>query len=442
MPKPNVVFVHVDQLHHRAISAYGCDDVRTPHIDRLVRDGYSFTESYCAMPQCCPARASWFTGRMSKEHGVVVNSYPLRPELPDLGQWLRNVGYETVYTGKWHVSGRDVTKSFRVLHRGHGHGELGDSAVARSAVAYLNNRRGRQPFFLSIGFLNPHDCCFPAGQDGGPGKFAFAPKIKDRLPDLPANFDHNYKTDGMRQVRNWSLLDWRYYRYSYYRMVEMVDAQIGRVYDAVRNGPHAGNTVFIFTGDHGDGLAYHAKVSKGYLEEEAGRVPAIVVWPGHVPQGRHDTRHLVSGVDIAATICDYAGAPSLPNATLARSWRPLLEGKDVPWRDYVVCETSIGTLSICLRDRRFKSIVYPDRTKLYDIENDPLETKDLADDRQWAEVRRRHRRQLREYLSQIEIYPGPPGITQRVAQKRRGRAALRDLYTPYVKWYEQLKAEG
>ena len=168
MPKPNVVFVHVDQLHHQAISAYGCDAVRTPNMDRLVRDGHSFMESYCAMPQCCPARASWFTGRMSKEHGVVVNSYPLRPELPDLGQWLRKVGYETVYTRKWHVSGRDVSKSFRVLHRGHGHGELGDSAVARSAVAYLKNRTGEKPFFLSVGFLNPHDCCCLRPEDRRP----------------------------------------------------------------------------------------------------------------------------------------------------------------------------------------------------------------------------------------------------------------------------------
>ena len=66
MKKPNIVFVHVDQMHHKAISAYGCKYVQTPNIDRIVAEGYSFMESYTAMPQCCPARASWFTGRMSK----------------------------------------------------------------------------------------------------------------------------------------------------------------------------------------------------------------------------------------------------------------------------------------------------------------------------------------------------------------------------------------
>lgn len=445
MQRPNIVFVHVDQLHHKAISAYGCAHVHTPNIDRIIRNGYSFMESYAAMPQCCPARASWFTGRMSKEHGVVVNSYPLRPELPDVGQWLRRAGYETVYTGKWHVSGRDVAKSFQVLHRGSGHGELGDSAVARSAVAYLRNRTGAKPFFLSVGFLNPHDCCFPAGNDGGPAKFAFAARIKDKLPPLPANFDHDYRTGGMRQVRNWSGQDWRYYIYSYYRMAEMVDAEIGRVYDAVRNGPHADNTLFVFTGDHGDGLGFHARVSKGYLEEEASRVPAVVCWPGRIATGRRDTEHLVSGVDIAATICDYAGAPALPKMTVARSWRPLLEGKSVPWRNYVVCETSIGGLSICIRDKRFKTIFYPDRTRLFDIQNDPLETKDLAADAAHATVARRHREHLRHYLSRIEIYPGPPGFAQRAARPRQAaarRPRLRDLYTPYVQWYKKLQAEG
>jgi len=86
MPRPNIVFLHVDQLHHRAISAYGCEHVETPGIDRLVRDGYSFDRMHCAMPQCCPSRASWYTGRMSKEHGVVVNGQPIDRDLPDLGR--------------------------------------------------------------------------------------------------------------------------------------------------------------------------------------------------------------------------------------------------------------------------------------------------------------------------------------------------------------------
>jgi len=386
---------------------------------------------------------------MSKEHGVVVNGYPIDPRLPDLGQWLRRHGYETVYTGKWHVSGRDVAGSFKVLHRGSGHGELGDSTVARSAVAYLRNRTGDQPFFLSVGLLDPHDCCFPATSHGGPGKYAFAPKIRDKLPPLPQNFDYGYKTTGMPQIRNWSHQDWRYYIYSYYRMVEMLDHEVGRIYDAVRNSQYAENTLFIFTSDHGDGLGFHSKVSKGFLEEEAARVPAIVSWPGKVKQGLLDTEHLVSGVDIAATICDYAGAPPLPKMTIARSWRPLLESKDIAWRDYVVAETSIGLLSVSIRDAQFKSIIYEDRTRLYDIQSDPLETKDLADGLRYAAVRKRHRDHFREYISQIELYPEPPGIDELIARQRRASGRPRagppryrrgNLYKAYIRWYEKVKA--
>ncbi len=450
-PKPNIVFVHADQFHHKAISAYGCKYVNTPGLDRIVSDGCSFTESYTAMPQCCPARSSWFTGRMSKEHGVVVNSYPLDPKIPDLGRWLRKAGYETVYTGKWHVSGRDVTKSFQLLHRGSGHGELGDSSVARSAVAYIRNRTPGKPFFLSVGLLNPHDCCFPAASHGGPAKYAFAPKIKDKLPPLPPNFNHNYTTAGNPRVANWTLQDWRYYIYSYYRLVEMVDRQIGRIYDALRRSPYAENTLFIFTSDHGDGAGFHANVSKGYLEEEASRVPAVICWPGKIAAGFRDTNHLVSGVDIAATVCDYAGTPPLPKMTVARSWKPLLEGKDVPWRDCVFCETSIGPLSISVRDIRFKSIIYENRTKLYDIANDPLETKDLAGDPSFAHVKKRHRDRFRRYISQIEVHPGPPDIDRQIsnARTRTGRKrsaqtrfARGNLYRAYVNWYEKVKAEA
>jgi choline-sulfatase len=387
---------------------------------------------------------------MSKEHGVVVNGYPIDPEIPDLGRWLRKYGYEAVHTGKWHVTGRSVADSLQVLHRGSGHGELGDSAVARSAVAYLENRTGDKPFFLSVGFLNPHDCCFPATSHGGPGKYGFAPRISHQLPPLPENFDYDYKNSGMSQTRNWSLQDWRYYIYSYYRLVEMIDAEVGRVYGALASGRYADSTLFILTSDHGDGLGFHAKVSKGYLEEEASRVPAILCWPGKIREDVQDRTHLVSGVDIAATVCDYAGVPALPKMTIARSWRPLLQGNETQWRDYVICETSIGPLSACVRDGQFKSIIYEDRTRLFDIRNDPLETKDLAGDAEYAAVKKRHRHHFREYIKQIEVYPGPPNIERWISRQRRAarmpRAAVSykrgNLYRAYVKWYEKIKAES
>ncbi len=433
--KPNILFIHVDQMHADMISALGNDQLNTPAMDRLVREGYTFSKAYCAMPQCCSSRACWYTGRMSKEHGVVVNGYPIDPDIPDLGQWLRRENYDCVYTGKWHVTGRKLHESFEVLQPEHGMGEINDGNVARSAVAYLQNRRNDQPFFLNVGFLNPHDCCFPAMPHGGPGKYAFAPAVESDLPPLPGNFNDDYAENGQPAIRDWSRRDWQYYIYQYHRMVEMVDAEVGRVMDALRASPYAENTLVVFASDHGDGAGFHAKVSKGFLEEEAFRVPTIAWWPGHIPANVQDSDHLISGVDIPATICDYAGAPPLPQTTIAKSMRPLFEQGNGAWRDYVVGETSIGPLSVAIVEERYKSIIFTDHTRLYDLQDDPLEIRDLADDSDHGETLARHRAHLREYIAQIEMYPEPENIDE--LDLARG-----NLYREYNDWYTSVLNEA
>ena len=423
--------MHVDQMHAGAVSAYGNSYVKTPNLDRVAADGYSFMQNYCTMPVCCPSRASWYTGRMSKEHGVVVNSCPIRPEIPDLGQWLRKNGdYETVYTGKWHVSGRDVRESFHVLLDAN-QGEVNDSAVARSAVSYLYNRKNNgQPFFLNIGFMNPHDCCYTAGASGGVGKFLFAEEIESDLPPLPENFlestRHGERTAG------WGEIGWRYYIYIYYRLMEMVDAEIGRVYDALMRSPYRDNTLFIFTADHGDGLGFHGNITKGYLEEEAWRVAAITVFPEHIPAGYMDSEHITSGVDIPATICDYAGAPPLPKMTVGRSWRPLFAGSDAPWREYVVGETSSGRTSTAIRDSRFKTIFHSvGSSQIYDMKDDPLEQRNLVETSRGKMIEERHLKLFQDYIRSIELCPEPTwGVLKSPRHKK--------LYQDYLAWYENI----
>jgi len=432
--KPNILFIHIDQMHADMISALGNSHVNTPAMDQLLQEGYTFTKAYCAMPQCCPSRACWYTGRMSKEHGVMVNAYPMDPNIPDLGQWLRKENYDCVYTGKWHVSGRELHESFDVLQPQHGMGELNDGNVARSAVAYLKNRTDDNPFFLNVGFLNPHDCCFPAMADGGPGKYAFASNIEKELPPLPGNFNDDYAEQGRPNTRNWSRQDWQYYIYQYHRMVEMVDAQVGRVMDALRASIYADNTLVIFASDHGDGVGFHSKLSKGFLEEEAFRVPTIAWWPGHIPSNVQDADHLISGVDIPATICDYGEAPPLPKTTIARSMRPIFEQTNETWRTYVVGETSIGLLSTAIVDQQYKSIIDQNNTRLYDLQNDPLETQNLANSPEHEEIVVRHRAHFREYISQIEMYPEPQGNNENLP---RG-----NLYKEYIDWYTSVLNEA
>jgi arylsulfatase A-like enzyme len=97
---PNILFMHTDQQHWEALSAFGCAHVRTPAMDRLAAAGTSFSLSYSANPVCCPARTCWYTGRASQENGVIMNdAWPIAPDMPDLGQWFGARGYDAVYGG-------------------------------------------------------------------------------------------------------------------------------------------------------------------------------------------------------------------------------------------------------------------------------------------------------------------------------------------------------
>lgn len=427
--RPSILFIHVDQMHFQAASAYGNPHVSTPAVDRIVNDGCSLMSHYTAMPQCCAARASWYMGRMSSESGVPVNGCRCLPELPDLGQWLSKRGnYEPVYAGKWHIPGRDVAKSFRVIY-GSGKGEYADGAIARACMGFLENYGGDKPFFLNAGFMNPHDCCYTASANGGQGKFRFAKEIVDKLPPLPKNFQKDGRYGG--RTRDWAELDWRYYIYIYYRWVEMVDAEIGRLYDALMSSRFADNTMVIFTADHGDGLGFHGKLSKGYMEEEAWHVPAVIVYPGRIAKGRRDSEHLTSSVDIPATICDYADVEALPKMTIGRSLRPIVEGKDVSgWRRYVVGESFLGNGQVGVRDGKYKTIFYCDGpVKVFDLQADPLETKDLSAIAEGKAVAARHKKDLREYLGKIEL-------SERVDELQPGP------YRVYLDWYRKVKQEA
>ena len=131
MKRPNILFMHVDQMHFQAMSTYGNPYVKTPAMDRIAADKCSFMTSYTSMPQCCPARTSWYTGRMSSETGVPVNGCYVLPDLPDLGQWLTEHGnYKAAYAGKWHIYGRRVDKSFDLIfEQPSGKGEYMDGHV-------------------------------------------------------------------------------------------------------------------------------------------------------------------------------------------------------------------------------------------------------------------------------------------------------------------------
>ncbi len=409
--RPNILFLNVDQMAMQAIGGYGCGYVKTPNIDRLIKRGYSFKKSYAADPVCGPARSCWQTGRMSSEHGVVRNGDDIVPDMPDMGQWFRQSGYRTYHAGKWHVFGRDVTKSYSVLCYGTAdYGENGDAPVTRSVEAFLQNYKNDEPFLLLCGLMNPHDVCLWIGQHYGYGGELPYPWLKEELPPLPDNFMPEKKeceyiqsmrnyTLRVRRVNAWSDDTWRYYRWAYYRYVEMVDAYIGMVFDALEASPFADNTLLVFSSDHGDQYGAHQLTTKGVLYEEAARVPLIFHSPGRVPENVVDEEHLVSGLDLLPTLCDYAGIEPPPHQR-GYSLKPLLEGHLVgKWREFVPAQCWIKGRMI--RTDRYKYVMYKGdenpTEQLFDLENDPGETQNLAYDPTHQAVLSNHRKILREF---------------------------------------------
>jgi len=393
------------------MSGLGCRHLRTPNMDRLIRRGITFSQSYSANPVCCPARACWYTGRTASENGVLSNGYRLVPDMPDLGQWFRARGYEAFYSGKWHIPGRDPSASFNALTANpSGQGEHCDPTVSRSAQAFLRNYQGDKPFFLSLGFLQPHDCCywvFAHRADIGALPY---PSIEKQLPPLPANFDYDVEEPEAlkkhlqnlrKQTGMWSKLHWRYYLWSYYRHVEMVDAEIGRVLDALEDSKFASNTFIVFTGDHGDGLARRRLTSKWFLYDEAARVPMVICPPGGLDRGKVDESHVVSGLDIAPTLCDFAGMEPPPKCR-GRSLRPLVEGRSVEWREFVVSEANItGRM---LRTPEYKLVAYKGDpiVQLFDMGKDPWEKHNMAGEARHADTLADLKKRLENWESRLE----------------------------------------
>jgi choline-sulfatase len=348
--------------------------------------------------------------------------------MPDLGQWFGARGYDAVYGGKWHVTGRDFKDSFRVITPGTGIGEFTDDTVARAAEGFLRTRKsGDKPFFLNLGFLQPHDCCYWVFEHQGDEPRTRLGPPPD-MPPLPFNHVHPQAEPAMVARRHekklWSAEQWRWYLWNYYRMVEMADAAVGRVLDALDDAGLTEETLVVLTADHGDGLARHGLTSKMFLYDEAARVPFFAAWPGHLQAGRRDEWHLVTGLDVAPTLCEFAGfAP--PPKMRGLSLRPLLEGRDAtPWREFIVSDThGAGRM---VRTPEYKYIAYRDDsvTQLFDMRADPGELKNLATEAAQAGVVRDLAGRLVAWEQSLDILPlkGPQPSANPKKNKKRKQA--------------------
>jgi arylsulfatase A-like enzyme len=395
--RPNILLVVSDQERQRSWLPEG---ITLPWRDRLRAEGLEFTDFFTHSSPCSPSRASLFTGRYLPGHGVVDNiimpeHHELDATVPTLGSLLAGAGYRSSYIGKWHLSHSptpdmeaygfaDWSGNDRHFMGWAGTGVHFDPLIASNAAHWLRENAltaadetvDRQPWFLTVALVNPHDVMwFPIDQPGYEERHpdevagvrsileAAAWKQDDPLPvfgdryeevfeSLPANFHDNLhaKPESHRQWRwdqqhgLYGYIDptdkgaWLRHLDYYLHLHRLADQSLGTVLGALEASGAWDETIIIFTSDHGDMCGSHGLRSKGpFVYDEIMRVPLYVKVPGVTAPGSV-TSALGSHVDLAATICSLAGvAPAAKESTLqGTDLSPVLADPTAKVRDHVV----------------------------------------------------------------------------------------------------------
>lgn len=433
----NVLFIAVDDLNTR-LGCFGDARVKTPHIDRLAARGVRFDHAYCQYPSCGPSRASVLTGLRPQTTGVLDNRTRLRDALPDaltLPQWFRKQGYHAARAGKifhqdvpTHIggSGLDDAESWDEVINPRGRdkddehlltvhtpdlplpdqmaylaaegtdAEQTDGKVA-SATIRLLQAHAAKPFFIAAGFYRPHLPGIAPRQ-----WFDLYTLDQTTLPALPAGYRQQVPAAALSSTPVWpnfgvTGLQARECILAYQATVSFVDAQIGRVLDALDELQLADKTIIVLWGDHGFHLGEHGLWRKNSLFEESTRAPLIIAVPGIA--GGKTCASPVEFIDIFPTVVASAALPP-PDGLEGVSLLPLLRDPaaphDRPARSMVRFREVPGHT---VRTTRWRYTEWGENggagDELYDETADPQEMRNLADDPAHAAQRAVMRKLLR-----------------------------------------------
>jgi N-acetylglucosamine-6-sulfatase len=408
----NVIFILVDDLRHDVFGFTGHPWLETPNLDALARGGVRMRNAFVTTALCSPSRASILTGQYAHRHRVVDNNNPVPPGTLFFPQYLQRAGYDTAFIGKWHMGGEsdDPQPGFDrwVSFRGQGTYLPGKSGfnvngkrvpqrgyitdeLTEYALDWLNQRDAGRPFFLYLSHKAVHAEFIPAERHKG--------RYRDRpfpAPKTMANTPENDEGKPMwvkNQRNSWHGVDFPYHSNldiaGYYRQYAetllAVDESVGRVIDLLRDRKLLDSTIVMFMGDNGFAFGEHGLIDKRMAYEISMRVP-LLLSGGGLPAGT-TVEEVAANIDIAPTILEAAGLE--PPAMDGRSVLPLARGQRVPWRDTLLYEyywerSFPQTPAMhALRGDRYKYIRYYglwDTDELYDIQADPLETRNLIRD--------------------------------------------------------------
>ena len=423
--RPNILVVLTDDHGRWATGCYGNPVVQTPTMDWLARTGARLDRAFTPSPVCSPARASFFTGQMPSTHGIhdwlqewapVGKQHPGLRGQTTLATRLHEAGYRTGLLGKWHCGhSRDPQPGFdrwfsyadsQFPHRGPiafsddgrrvEHDGYQSEHITREAVRFLSEHLGGdRPTFTVVGYVNTH-----SPYRDHPERLANRYRGHDfaEVPPEPVDLPQGKAVIpwvGTAEERREKLAQ-------YYAAVTCIDEHVARLVDAVDAAGQLDNTLIVYTADHGNMNGQHGLDSKGnatipqnFLEESI-RIPCLLRWPGAVAAGTASDA-FVDLCDLHATLLDAAGADPAPGP--GQSLLPLLGAADTQdpgdaaatARDAYFGEYGNAR---CIRTDRYKLIErYPGpnghwEDELYDLHDDPRETRSLAASAAHADLKR------------------------------------------------------
>lgn len=445
----NVIFVLTDDHRYDALGFLkGQKFLETPHLDSLARDGAYCKNAFVTTALCSPSRASILTGKYAHQHKIVDNNTAIPPGTHFFPEDLQKAGYKTGFFGKWHMGasgdqpqpGFDRWVSFRgqgsyypeknglnvdgahVPQKGYITDELTDYALD-----WLTQIPASQPYFLYLSHKAVHSEFLPAERHKG--RFAKAEFVPPPTMAADGEMAQHRPMWVQNQRNSWHGVDFPYHSdlslADYYRRYAetllAVDDSMGRILDALRKRGELDSTLIIYMGDNGFAFGEHGLIDKRTAYEESMRVPFLARCPDLFSGGRV-VKEVVANLDIMPTVLEAAGVTA-PSGQPGASILPLLAGKKVPWRNSLLYEyywernfPQTPTLH-ALREDRYKFIRYYgiwDVDELYDLAEDPLESRNLVFEQSAQPIVKRMRQSLFQQLSAtggmfIPLYPDAGG---------------------------------
>ncbi len=441
----NLIFILTDDHRYDAFGFLkGQSWLETPQLDSLAHDGVHFKNAFVTTSLCSPSRASILTGKYAHQHGIVDNNTAIPRGTRFFPEYLQRAGYKTAFIGKWHMGGEsdgpqpgfDRWVSFRgqgsylpernglnvdgrrVPQKGYITGELTDYALD-----WLRQRKKGEPYFLYLSHKAVHSDFVPP--EKYKGRYADKEFVYPRSMAKPDERAQHRPMWTQNQRNSWHGVEYPYhsalnigeYYKRYAETLGGVDDSTGRLLDELRSRGELDSTLIVYMGDNGFAFGEHGLIDKRTAYEESMRVPLLARCPELFGRGQ-TVENVVANVDLMPTFLAAAGLEA-PSECVGGNWLPLAQARPAEWRKELLYEyywernfPQTPTMH-ALRGDRYKFIRYHgvwDMDELYDLQEDPMEMRNLIFSREHQAIAQQMRTRLFAALEQtggmqMPIYP-------------------------------------